>query len=404
MLVFTAAICVSCGGGRKKNAPAADETDAVGVLAPVDENGLVTIDVSADYPEQEIRLQDVADVEYVPLAMSDKVLLSPSDMIFYLSDSYIMVGSRETGEICVFDRTGKIVSHFNRMGRGPGEYMSSNGGVIFDEKAEEFFVFDSWGLTPKIIVYTLDGKHQRTFPLPKWWTGSMYNFDSNSLLLYDTSGIDSGEKYSATPYSLISKADGSVIDTLAIELPERYSNIITSTTQVGNEVVSSSMMVIALSNNRMGGKDFTLADLSADTVYRFTRERILTPSFIRTPSVRASGLRTVWSAELVTEKFIVFSIVPLVFKEGKIDGRSLMYDYTTGRISEVSFFDGNNTNKQWSTSVEETNRPVNTEVSMLNPLRLVEAREKGELSGPLAEIAATIKEDANPVVMIVKFK
>jgi hypothetical protein len=81
-----------------------------------------------------------------------------------------------------------------------------------------------------------------------------------------------------------------------------------------------------------------------------------------------------------------------------------MFDYASGKISEVSFFDENNPSRPWSAYTREADRPVDTEVDLLSPVRLKEAHEKGELSGPLADIAATIKEDDNPVVRIIKFK
>jgi hypothetical protein len=340
--------------------------------------------------------------------MSDKVLLSPSDMIFYLSDSYIMVGSRETGEICIFDRTGKIVSHFNRMGRGPGEYFDL-GDVMFDDKAEEFFVFDNYQLTTKILVYSFDGKHKRTLPVRPKCDIEMWDFDAGSMLIYDKTALYLGAGYSTIPYFRISKTDGSVIETLPIELPERYSENVKIPIRTVKEGANTTnywtFHGIVLLNNRLGGKDFTLADISSDTVYRYSRERLLTPAFVRTPSVHASEPRRVWSAQLVTEDFIVFSITSLDFGEDTVDPRSLMYDYATGRIGEVSFFDENYQSGRWPLPfLGETDRPINTDIAALSPLRLKEANEKGELSGPLAEIAATIKEDANPVVMIVKFK
>jgi hypothetical protein len=50
---------------------------------------------------------------------------------------------------------------------------------------------------------------------------------------------------------------------------------------------------------------------------------------------------------------------------------------------------------------------VNHEIESWQPLeahQLVEAYEKGELKGKLKEIAATLDEDSNPVIMLVKHK
>jgi hypothetical protein len=233
----------------------------------------------------------------------------------------------------------------------------------------------------------------------------MWDFNDNILLVYDRSGIDIGEDdYKTMPYYLISKADGSIVETLHIELPERYSTVVITQAPGENGMTIFSHGELVFPNNRLGGSDFALADISSDTVYRFTQERVLTPAFVRTPSVHASEPRTVWSVELATEDFIVFTIVPLILDGGNVKGRSLKYDYNTGRESEVvSFIDENWSSSSWSSSADSGMSP-NVAAMMLDPLRLVEAREKGELSGPLADIAATLKEDDNPVVMIVKFK
>jgi hypothetical protein len=51
--------------------------------------------------------------------------------------------------------------------------------------------------------------------------------------------------------------------------------------------------------------------------------------------------------------------------------------------------------------------PVNHEIESWYPLeahRLVESYKKGQLKGKLKEIAATLDEDSNPVIMLIKHK
>lgn len=52
-------------------------------------------------------------------------------------------------------------------------------------------------------------------------------------------------------------------------------------------------------------------------------------------------------------------------------------------------------------------RHVNQEIESwrrIESYQLVEANEKGELKGELKEIAATLDEEANPVIMLIKHK
>ena len=389
VLFLVAAVLVSCGGGR---------SDAPG-------DGLVTIDVAADYPKEQIVLQDIADIEYIPLAISKDVLLKNSDDIFYISGRYIMVYGR--GSIFVFNRDGSIRSHFTRAGRGPNEYMRL-WDVVFDEGAEEFFVLDGFPPNPRLLVYSLDGTHKRTLPLPeKWLSKTLYSFDDKTLLLYDEAGLTDGS-FSETPYHLISKTDGSITGTLAISMPRRYSEMsIMELTDPSGKTSRQPVLLSTGANKRFGGKDFTLADISSDTVYRYSRERVLSPVFVRTPSVHIAEPRTVWSPNLITENFTVFTITTLDFKSAMTDGtypvRELMYNSRTGRVGVPDFINAD-TSEGWSAGTYETQAPANWAVVMLDPLRLKDAQEKGELKGTLAEIAAKIKEDDNPVVMIVRFK
>ena len=53
------------------------------------------------------------------------------------------------------------------------------------------------------------------------------------------------------------------------------------------------------------------------------------------------------------------------------------------------------------------NRPLNSEVpcwKMLNVSRLVEDNKGGKLQGRLRKIAATLDEEDNPVIMLIKHK
>ncbi len=396
------AVCISCGGGNRSDTA---------------KDGLVTIDIAANYPTEQITLQDIAEVEYIPLALSPEVLLTPTDRVFHLSESHIMVANRGRGDINIFNRDGTIATHFNRSGRGPGEYMTISD-IAFDATTGEIFVMD---MVPpqRIHVYSPIGIHRRTLTLPEGWRITAWNFDPETLLVYDDGGTGStmgsaqGFGYSQRPYYLVSKADASITDTLAIRLPTRYSTqTVLSRENAGpdGQTLYQAMM-ISTTNHRLGAPEgaFTLADISSDTIYTYTRERVLTPVFVRTPSVHASEPRTVWTTPLNTTKFTLLEVTTLDFKSAQegngFDQRTLMYDHSTGRVTQPTFRDANNPGAQWSPSYFDVETPgeANTAATLLDPLRLTEARDKGELHGPLAQIAEKIKEDDNPVLMTVKF-
>jgi hypothetical protein len=77
---------------------------------------------------------------------------------------------------------------------------------------------------------------------------------------------------------------------------------------------------------------------------------------------------------------------------------------------EKDFFGYNVYNGDYSTKKEiymNVLRPVNHEIESwqcLEAHELVESYEKGELKGRLKEIAATLNEEDNPVIMLIKHK
>lgn len=116
---------------------------------------LPRIQLNEDYPKKEIWLQDVADVEYIPLETNDKTLFNGS--IVALSKEGILGMNRKEGRFFVFDGNGKSQSSFSRKGGGPEEYADLQQAVI-DWKRKELYVLDP---KSRICVYSPDGTFKR---------------------------------------------------------------------------------------------------------------------------------------------------------------------------------------------------------------------------------------------------
>lgn len=92
-----------------------------------DTTKLIVVDVAKDYPQKEIYLQDIADVEYIPLATSDSILVNSSPSI--VSDKGIVTRGGKVGEILLFDAKGQeLQGRICRRGQGPEEYNA----IIFN--------------------------------------------------------------------------------------------------------------------------------------------------------------------------------------------------------------------------------------------------------------------------------
>jgi hypothetical protein len=362
---------------------------------------LPVIDFSKSYPKKEVRLQDIADIEYVPLETTDDLLLSGDARLSCISDKYIIVYEPMLGDIYVFNRNGKIHSRFNRRGGSGQEYSWIKPGVIFDEKAEEIYV-----CSQSIQVYSLNGEYKRTLKINTIEQEmKIFNFDEEALLIYEESIVDPYMKKNDSkvrPYSLVSKEDGSLISILDIHLPERYS----LREFIGLEKNMYTSRVLYYPNNMHYGQDFMIADISSDTLYLLNRSRKITPLLTRTPSVHASEPRKIWSTHLTTDKFVIIGILPLLFNStgGKI--LTLTYEFESGEISNVSFLHTDSQRGKWSPGTPSFSTDRNTISDLIQPQLIIDRYRRKQLKkgGNLEKFATTLSEDDNPVVEIVKFK
>ncbi|MDR2038919.1 MAG: 6-bladed beta-propeller [Bacteroidales bacterium] len=363
----------------------------------------VEIDISKKYPEKEVYIQDIAKVEYIPLETNSSTLMRSSARIVHVSDNYIIVTNASDGDVFVFDGNGKSKFSFNHKGKSGTDYNRLYS-IAFDEQAKEIFIFDRASAHPKFLVYAEDGEFKRILESPSnFLPRDVYNFDDNTLLVYDEYGL-STNKYSNKPYMLISKKDGSIIDTLDIYLPDRVSNKVYFEVEVNGQKMTTSLN-LNMFNNRSYGKDFLIADWSSDTIYRLTSQKKLQPLIIRKPSVQNSEPKTVITNELITDKFIFMGKGTLDFELAKkantFPTMSLMYDFETGQLSEYKLInrDFESSNVGFYPAITSENTGVMTLVVS----RLFEADEAGKIKGELKQVLELLDEEDNPILMKIKF-
>ena len=366
---------------------------------------LPVIDLSKDYPKKEILLQDIADIEYIKLETTDDVLVSGISDIANISNDYIVIKDRSQSKIFVFNREGKIISHFNRRGNGPHEHVYGIGRSVVDGKNEEIIILDY----NKILVYSFNGDYKRTLPTSEYALKDAYNFDDNNLLICDNNRVIVGSGYSENPYYLMSKKDGSITYVLDIHLPVRYSNNWAEVVELPGGEKSAISNSIDIYNNRYYGQDIVISDISSDTIYLFTRNKVLTPMLVRTPSVHSSDPKVVWTSPMITDRFIILEITTLdieATEKGKpIPSIYLMYEFETGQIFQISLVNDDNATRQWYPVIDgDLNILKNMTAHLRTAPRLVELYNKKQLKGELGKLVSTLDEEDNPIVEIVKFK
>ena len=367
-------------------------------------SNLPVVDLSKNYPLEKLRLQDFVTVEYVPVETTDDILLSEHANLSAVTDNYMLVYEFQLGDIYLFDRhTGTLRQHFNNKGQSGMEYSWINVGVVLDEKNKEIFVWSQF-----FQVYDFDGKYKRTLKKINGFDHDMtvFNYNDECLLIFDDVIIEPGWEHRTTdrPYRLISKKDGSTVSKLNICLPKRVSK--SKPVYLDNNMWSKKIM--GYRYNAQYGKDLMIMDISSDTLYHLSpADGSLKPVFTRTPSVFSTEPNLVWTPYMTTDKFMLFSILPLDFKNGSIP--TLMYDFKTHKLRNVSLIDMELNYsiigpRSWRSPRSSLSIEKNMVAELVPAPAMLEANKKKRLLGNGSEVARNLKDDDNQVVRILKFK
>ncbi|BBD45858.1 Hypothetical protein PEIBARAKI_5851 [Petrimonas sp. IBARAKI] len=361
---------------------------------------LITVDVTkTNYPKKELILQDFMDVEYIPLETNDEFL--NQGFVQDVGKEIILVRNRTgDGNIFVYDRNGKALRVINRKGQGGEEYVSSLI-IRLDEENGEIFINDH--SRRKIVVYDLNGKYKRSFN-HKEGGGSMFytemfNYDKDNLICYD-------EYNKEISFVIVSKKDGSITKEIKIPYKERLY-----LEQQKIDRASETTYTISPGYYRTiipFKGDWFLLDHSCDTIYSLLPDYSIHPSIARTPPIRSMDPGVFLMLRQLSDHYFFFETIKNVFDwdtERGFPKTFMMYDR-----QEKAFFNYTVYNGDYSTKKElymNWLRPVNHEIESWQPLeahQLVESYKKGELKGRLKEIAATLNEESNPVIMLIKHK
>jgi hypothetical protein len=366
----------------------------------------ITVDLTASYPNEELILQDFMDVEYIPLETTDEFITTA--YVQDLGKDVIIVRNRNRssdGDIFFFDRNnGKSLKKINRQGQGPEEYVFLLK-VIIDEDNDEIFVNDHQ--SKKIFVYDLSGKFKRSFKHKEGSTfDPIYIFDQNNLICIDYIG-DFYEEL-RNKFFIISKHDGSVTNEIYIP----YENKISTILQVFDEERNINYAAGARNEELVPlGDSWMLADPSSDTIYKLLPDgKGILPFISRTPSIQSMEKKIFLFPGVITDRYCFMQAVKKEYDFATGEGfprTDLMYDKEEKKIFRSTVYNDDYSEKKIVNMVYGDITLMNNEVTFIQKLEayeLVDAYEKGKLKNKLKEIAAELKEDSNPVIMIAKYK
>ena len=378
-------VMTGCGGNRQ---------------AGNDTEGFITVDVTKNYsPQKELILQDFMDVEYI--ALETKKDFYNQGFVQTLGEKVILVKNRvDDGDIFVYDRNGKCLRKFNRKGQGPEEYTFILG-IALDEDNGEMFVNDH--SSKKIVVYDLYGNFKRSFK-HKEGGGSLFytdifNYDRDNLICYDAYNKE-------IAFVLVSKQDGSITKEIHIPFKEKKAAIARMRDEKSGMTYAMTpgpyRSIIPFNGN------WLLAELSTDTIFRFLPDYSLCPFLVRTPSIQSMNPEEFLYLRLLSDRYYFMETIRNVYdfdSRRGFDRTFFMYDKQENAILGYTVYNGDYLIKK--ELYMNALRPVNHEIESWQRIdadQLVEDYEKGVLKGKLKEIAASLKEEDNPVIMLVKHK
>jgi hypothetical protein len=356
---------------------------------------LITVDVTAAYPNKELIIQDFMDVEYIPLDITDE-FVTRGKVMDVGKDIILVVNPRE-GDILIFDRiTGQGLRKINHKGQGPEEYLMLVN-LILDEANGEMFAND--GPSSKIKVYDLYGNFKRSISYKNGaFVGNIYNYDKDYLLCQDAYAPDNTG--SVNSFFLVSKQDGSMKD-IEIPLEKKISTMIVE--QVGDMVYGTgpeNSFIVPFQNK------WILTEPSSDTVYMNQPNNNLHPFMARTPSVHSMEPEVFLFPGVLTDRYYFMQTVKKEYDfetDKGLPTTDLVYDRQEEKIYRYTVY-----NNDFSERTEDMSlRSINNEITfyaVLDAYALVEAYGKGKLKDKLKEIAARLDEEDNPVIMLIKHK
>ena len=351
------------------------------------DNTLIQFDVRDSYPEKSIRLEDVADIEYVQLEFNEEFLFQrPPHTI--TSKKII---SSYNGDILIFSRDGKPLSKFNRMGNGPQDYPAINQ-LLYDETLDEFYV----RAQNKIGIYSASGDFKRAIPLPDGtWMREVANFDSITFLHYDS--------YDANParFSFISKEDGHVVATVSMP---KDKNINVFFSQVSGNIVN---VLTAPAYRFVSYNDgYLLTDFSIDTVYYLSGTKELTPVLVRKPAIQSMDPVIYLNSFLEAGNYEFLSVITLKNENNQLPRTYLMRDKKSGSVyrQKITFNDYRGKLVTLSPETIANTQDSKSGMIVLSLLELQEANEENKLSGKLKELVENSDGEANDIYMLLHFK
>lgn len=370
-------------------------------------DGLVHIDWSVPMEERMIDLNDLADVEYIPLETTDESVFTVGTG-FGISDSIIAIVDIIGNRSLIFDRSGKYLREINRRGGGSEEYMYMTG-ALFDMDSCEVCVI---GGRRGVYAYDFQGNlKNKTEGLGRDTYLNCFGFcDDDNIVAWDSGELqiepldDNKEKYR---YVLIDKHTGEVEPIpLAVDHPMGTSQSF----RLGDGVTRA--VTIGLSPIARSRDGYIISDFASDTLYEYSAGNLKPIAVFENISRDDRQIPDRVSVNFATGRYVSLSYSRIlgvtmddIAMDEKVSGNYLL-DRETGEIFKYGMRrpylkDGE---ADWDLSCQPVDGEPNTYMFTVTAERLHGNLEDGLLRPEVEAMVEQFDEEANPMVVIVKFK
>ncbi len=359
------------------------------------EKRLITFDLKDLSKTTNVKLSDLGftDIEYIPLETNEQCLISEINEFITGNDFFLI---KYFNEILEFRSDGSFVTKIGREGRGPQEFQNAHD-LDVDEKNQYIYIVSGW--EHKFYVFSQNGGFIRTISSPRHTTEIKFADDYILCYSINTEGITENS------FNLLNK-EGLIEKSFRNKYP--YNVRV-------NLIYFQHENLFYRFNNQLLKKE-----IYSDTVYIFKNKSFI-PSFVLehgekllTPKARGD-FDPIDIMENYITQWNLFEFGDKVYYEFSIKGERYGFIGSKTNDFQVLTKQGFINDVDGGPNIKfQTTRDDSTVVSWINAIDLKTyiVSESFKTFNPkypekkkkLEKLANNLKENDNPVLMLIKLK
>ena len=375
------------------------------------------LDANQDSNRIDLKITDIADISYIPLKYgSEKILIGTSSVVrnILISHDKIFLGdtSPQSPKLISYDFNGEPIHVFGSYGRGPGEYIDLKGFVV-NMFANEVIIYDSQ--QSKFVVFSTTGVFKREKFLEgglKTNYSAVENINDRYMLAYkDDSQVIGNEDIVLANGQLFMSKSNPITWGKLFTLYDKQTLSEVDFFDFEYEKPSRFQIFTILHNLTTTKEGVYIASARTDTIYFMNKELELVPRFVDATKYRDINHEARLFPSAESEKYLFFSTA----LENSFDNQNLRRFFAYDKKAKKLLRINNGMPEQGAVNTWES--LINNEVvfgnptltlnhnyaaTLLPPLFLLEHYDS--LPADLREIAAQIREDDNPILMLMKLR